>query len=73
MTDSRTRVLARFVPDCLVLFQHALAPMADLPVLEVISASHILTDLNLSPAQVVFDYLAEEPVEGKVHASATAT
>jgi acetoacetate decarboxylase len=60
-------------PARLQLFAHALAPMADLPVLEVVSASHILTDLSLSPAQVVYDYLAEEPVAGKVHASATAT
>lgn len=41
----------------LQLFSHALAPLADLPVLEVVSASHILTDLTLAPAHVVYDYL----------------
>ncbi|MEU8584884.1 acetoacetate decarboxylase [Streptomyces abikoensis] len=44
-------------PARLELFAHALAPLADLPVLEVVSASHILTDLTLSPAEVVHDYL----------------
>ncbi|WP_022906760.1 acetoacetate decarboxylase [Curtobacterium sp. B18] len=44
-------------PARLQLFQHALAPMADLPVLEVVSASHIVTDLTLAPVQSVFDYL----------------
>jgi len=43
----------------LQLFQHVLAPLADLPVLEVVSASHILTDLTLSGVQPVFDYLKE--------------
>lgn len=44
-------------PARLQLFSHALAPMADLPVLEIISASHILTDLTLPPAKLVYDYL----------------
>lgn len=44
-------------PARLQLFQHALAPMADLPVLEVVSASHIVTDLTLAPVQPVHDYL----------------
>ncbi len=43
----------------LQLFAHALAPLADLPVLEVLSASHVLTDLVLPPPVVVIDYLAE--------------
>ena len=47
-------------PARLQLFEHALAPLADLPVLEVVSASHILTDLVLGRASVVVDYLAEE-------------
>jgi acetoacetate decarboxylase len=47
-------------PARLQLFEHALAPLADLPVREVVRASHILTDLTLSPATMVFDYLAEE-------------
>ncbi|WP_167374907.1 acetoacetate decarboxylase [Gottfriedia luciferensis] len=44
-------------PARLQLFEHALAPFADLPVLEIISASHILTDLTLNAAQPVFNYL----------------
>ncbi|MBG0855215.1 acetoacetate decarboxylase [Streptomyces spinoverrucosus] len=44
-------------PARLQLFQHALAPLADLPVLEVVSASHILTDLTLSGVEPVHDYL----------------
>ncbi|MFF3565604.1 acetoacetate decarboxylase [Streptomyces sp. NPDC002574] len=44
-------------PARLQLFEHALAPLADLPVLEVLSASHVLTDLTLPPAEVVHDYL----------------
>ncbi|MFC0435818.1 acetoacetate decarboxylase [Kutzneria buriramensis] len=46
-------------PARLQLFQHVLAPLADLPVLEVISASHIVTDLTLSGITPVFDYLRE--------------
>lgn len=45
-------------PARLQLFQHVLAPLADLPVLEIVSASHINTDLTLAPAVPVFDYLA---------------
>jgi acetoacetate decarboxylase len=46
-------------PARLQLFQHVLAPLADLPVLEVISASHILTDLTLAGVKRVFNYLKE--------------
>lgn len=46
-------------PGRLQLFEHALAPLADLPVLEVVSTTHILTDLTLAPFSVCFDYLAE--------------
>jgi acetoacetate decarboxylase len=45
-------------PARLQLFQHVLAPLADLPVLEVVSASHIMTDLTLAPVKPVHDYLA---------------
>lgn len=45
-------------PARLQLFEHALAPLADLPVREVVSASHILTDLTLPRAELVHDYLA---------------
>ncbi|GAB1641368.1 acetoacetate decarboxylase [Krasilnikovia sp. MM14-A1259] len=46
-------------PARLQLFHHVLAPVADLPVLEVVSASHIRTDLTLAPVKPVFDYLKE--------------
>ncbi|WP_207858404.1 acetoacetate decarboxylase [Lucifera butyrica] len=49
-------------PGRLQLFAHALAPLADLPVLEVVAASHILTDLTLAPVKPVYDYLAEEKI-----------
>ena len=45
-------------PAQLSLFSHALAPVAELPVLEVISAVHILADLTLDLGKVVHDYLA---------------
>ncbi|MER6539871.1 acetoacetate decarboxylase [Streptomyces sp. 900105755] len=47
-------------PARLQLFAHVLAPLADLPVLEVVAATHILTDLTLAPAEPVFDYLKGE-------------
>ncbi|MGC1346975.1 MAG: acetoacetate decarboxylase [Methyloceanibacter sp.] len=36
---------------------HALAPIAELPVREVISATHIVADLTLGLGKVVYDYL----------------
>jgi acetoacetate decarboxylase len=45
-------------PGALGLFPHALAPVAELPVREVISATHILADLTLGLGEVVHDYLA---------------
>ncbi|MFO1146741.1 MAG: acetoacetate decarboxylase [Alsobacter sp.] len=45
-------------PAQLQLFSHALAPVADLPVLEVVSAVHIVADLTLDLGKVVHDYLA---------------
>jgi len=44
-------------PAALHLSPHALAPVADLPVLEVVSAIHILADLTLGLGKVVHDYL----------------
>ena len=38
---------------------HALAPVADLPVLEMVSAIHILADLTLGLGKVVHDYLQQ--------------
>lgn len=45
-------------PGAISLSPHALAPVADLPVLEIVSATHIMTDLTLPYGEVVFDYLA---------------
>ena len=45
-------------PGALELRSHALAPLAELPVLEVLSATHIVADLTLSLGKVVHDYLA---------------
>ena len=44
-------------PARLQLFEHVLAPVADLPVREIVSASHILTDLTLAGVKPVHDYL----------------
>ncbi len=45
-------------PAALELHPHALAPVADLPVREVVSGVHILTDLTLGLGRRVHDYLA---------------
>ncbi|WP_102226545.1 acetoacetate decarboxylase [Acidimangrovimonas sediminis] len=42
------------------LHSHALAPVADLPVREVLGATHYLTDLTLGLGRVVHDYMAED-------------
>lgn len=47
-------------PAALSLTPHALAPVADLPVLEIISATHIVADLTLGLGRVVFDYLGKD-------------
>jgi acetoacetate decarboxylase len=44
-------------PGALQLNPHALAPVADLPVLEVLSAVHIMADLTLPYGTVAYDYL----------------
>ena len=46
-------------PAGLDLRAHALAPVADLPVLEVVSAVHLIADLTLGLGKVVHDYLAK--------------
>ncbi len=46
-------------PASLDLSPHALAPVADLPVREIVSATHIIADLTLGLGKVVFDYLAK--------------
>jgi acetoacetate decarboxylase len=44
-------------PAALELKPHALAPVAELPVLEVLSARHLVTDLTLGLGSVAYDYL----------------
>jgi acetoacetate decarboxylase len=46
-------------PAALSLVPHALAPVAELPVLEVVSAVHMVCDLTLGLGKVVHDYLPE--------------
>jgi acetoacetate decarboxylase len=45
-------------PAALELHPHALAPVAQLPVLEVVSAIHYIADMTLALGTVEFDYLA---------------
>ena len=45
-------------PAALTLQSHALAPLNELPVLEVVSGVHIIADLTLDLGKVVHDYLA---------------
>src|SRR5258708_39006702 len=44
-------------PAALEVFHHALAPVAELPVLEVLSGAHIVSDLTLGLGTVVDDDL----------------
>jgi len=44
-------------PGALSLHAHALAPVAELPVLEIVSTTHLLADLTLGLGTVVHDYL----------------
>lgn len=44
-------------PASLQLSPHALAPVAELPVLEIVEARHLVADLTLGLGEVVFDYL----------------
>src|ERR1700757_4445184 len=55
-------------PAALHLLPHALAPVADLPVLEVVSGVHIIADLTLGLGKVVHDYLRypdQSPLRGR--------
>jgi acetoacetate decarboxylase len=45
-------------PAALDLYSHALAPVAELPVLQVLSAKHVIADLTLGLGSVVHDYLS---------------
>ena len=49
-------------PATLELHPHVLAPLAALPVREVVSALHIVADLTLGDAEVAYDYLAQPRV-----------
>jgi len=44
-------------PASLELAAHALAPVADLPVLEIVEARHLVADLTLGLGEVAYDYL----------------
>jgi acetoacetate decarboxylase len=46
-------------PAALQLFDHALCDVSRLPVREVLSATHYVTDLTLGLGEVVYDYLAK--------------
>jgi acetoacetate decarboxylase len=48
-------------PAALELFQHVMADVAKLPVLEVLGGSHFIADLTLGLGEVVYDYLADAP------------
>src|SRR5216684_4310528 len=50
-------------PAALSLTPHALAPVAELPVLEVLSAVHMVCDLTLGLGKVAYDYL--QPASAK--------
>jgi acetoacetate decarboxylase len=54
-------------PARLQLFAHALAPLADLPVLEVLSGSHIVTDLSLAPVTPIHHYLPALERNSRAH------
>jgi acetoacetate decarboxylase len=47
-------------PCSLELHPHALAPVAELPVLKIESALHFVADLTLDLGEVVYDYLSPE-------------
>jgi len=44
-------------PASLELHPHALAPVAKLPVLEIVSAVHMLVDLSINAGEIAYDYL----------------
>jgi acetoacetate decarboxylase len=48
-------------PAALSLVPHALAPVAELPVLEIVSSVHLICDLTLGLGKVAYDYLVASP------------
>jgi acetoacetate decarboxylase len=60
-------------PSALALTPHALAPVAELPVLEIVSSVHLVCDLTLGLGKVAYDYLGppqREPTPARVPATA---
>jgi acetoacetate decarboxylase len=55
-------------PAALSLTPHALAPVAELPILEIVSAIHIRADLTLGLGSVVHDYL-QQPTRSSLRAN----
>lgn len=47
-------------PAALQLFEHALAPVARLPVLQVLGGLHLMSDLTLGLGRVDYDYLSPD-------------
>ena len=58
-------------PGALCLAPHALAPVAELPVREIVSAIHIVADLTLGLGRVVHDYL-QRPIRQLVSIGETS-
>jgi acetoacetate decarboxylase len=50
-------------PAALELYPHALAPVGDLPVLEIISGTHLIADFTLALGEVIHDYLSQADCE----------
>ena len=50
-------------PAALSVVPHALAPVAELPVLEIVSSIHLICDLTLGLGRVAHDYLYPSPVK----------
>jgi acetoacetate decarboxylase len=46
-------------PASLQLFQHSMAPVADLPVKRIVSAVHFISDMTIDLGEVVYDYLEQ--------------
>ena len=44
-------------PGALSFNPHALAPLTDLPIREIVSATHIVMDITLEKRKVIYDYL----------------
>jgi acetoacetate decarboxylase len=56
-------------PAALTLMPHALAPVAELPVLEVVLAVHMICDLTLGLGKVAYDYPQTSRSASEVHRS----